>query len=257
MSRRCDGIMARGIFRLALYSGVAALVAVGSGCGPTKVKTETSPYAERYHIKSVAVLPFQTLETPQVVDDRANQLSVPTSAKRSNMTVAIPPDTQPTEQATSVVPPAAAEIVTRLVWDRLSDRPGLTLRSLQEGERAWKESTAEAKSDEPQHFARKIATQLGVDAVVLGKVLVYRERVGSKLGADPAVVGFELRLVGSDGVTLWVGNYYEKQRPMNEDLWGFIERKGAFVTAQELAAYGVEKVLKEFPYGGQGSTNRG
>ena len=37
----------------------------------------------------------------------------------------------------------------------------------------------------------------------------------------------------------------------------FIERKGAFVTAQELAAYGVEKVLKEFPYGGQGSTNRG
>jgi hypothetical protein len=225
-------------------------VAVGSGCGPTKVKTETSPYAERYHIKSVAVLPFKFLETPQVVDDRINQLSVPTSARRSNITVAIPPDTQQTEQATTVVPSSAAEIVTRLVWDRLSGRPGLTLRSLQEGERAWKESAAEPKSDEPQHLAPEIAKQLGVDAVMLGKVLVYRERVGSKLGADPAVVGFELRLVGSDGVTLWVGNYYEKQRPMNEDLWGFIERKGAFVTAQELAAYGVEKVLKEFPYGG-------
>ena len=253
MRRGCDGTRIPWTFRLALYAGVAGFVAVGSGCGPTKVKTETSPYAERYHIKSVAVLPFEVLETPQVVDDRINQLSVPTSARRSNMTVAMPLDTQPTEQATTVVPPAAAEIVTRLVWDRLSDRPGLTLRSLQEGERAWKESAAEPKrSDEPQHLVRKIATQLGVDAVMFGKVLVYRERVGSKLGADPAVVGFELRLVGSDGVTLWVRNYYEKQRPMNEDLWGFIERKGAFVTAQELAAYGVEKVLKEFPYGGQG-----
>lgn len=244
------GAMSTGIIRLLLCVGIAGLAAVGSGCGPTKVKTETSPYVERYHIKSVAVLPFQVLETPQVVDDRVNQLSVPTSARRSNITVAIPPDTQPTEQATATVPPSAAEIVTRLVWDRLSDRTGLTLRSLQEGERAWKQSGGESKADEPQHLASKIAQQLGVDAVMLGKVLVYRERVGSKLGADPAVVGFELRLVGSDGVTLWVGNYYEKQRPMNEDLWGFIERKGAFVTAQELAAYGVEKVLKEFPYGG-------
>lgn len=257
MSGECASRRVSWAFRLVLYAAVAGFVVVGSGCGPTKVKTETSPYAERYHIKSVAVLPFQTLETPQVVDDRANQLSVPSSARRSNITVAIPPDTQPTEQATTVVPPSASEIVTRLVWDRLSNRPGLTLRSLQEGERAWKESAAESQGDEPQHLAPKIATQLGVDAVMFGKVLVYRERVGSKLGADPAVVGFELRLVGSDGVTLWVGNYYEKQRPMNEDLWGFIERKGAFVTAQELAAYGVEKVLKEFPYGGQGSTNRG
>lgn len=253
MSRGYDGTIIPRAFRFALYAGVAGLVAVGGGCGPTKVKTETSPFAERYHIKSVAVLPFEFLETPQVVDDVGKQLSVPTSARRSNITVAMPMDTRPTEQATAVVPAAAAEIVTRLVWNRLSDRPGLTLRPLQEGERAWKESAAEPKrSDEPQHLAPKIAKQLDVDAVVLGKVLVYRERVGSKLGADPAVVGFELRLVGSDGVTLWVGNYYEKQRPMNEDLWGFIERKGAFVTAQELAAYGVEKVLKEFPYGGQG-----
>jgi hypothetical protein len=235
-----------------LCLGIAGLAVEGGGCGPTKVRTETSPYAERYHINSLAVLPFQILETPQVVDDRIDQLSVPTSAKKSNITVAIQPDTHPIEQATATVPPSAADTVTRLVWDRLSDRTRLTVRSLQESERAWKQSAGESKADEPQHIASKIAQQLGVDAVMLGKVLVYRERVGSKLGADPAVVGFELRLIGSDGATLWVANYYEKQRPMNEDLWGFIERKGAFVTAQELAAYGVEKVLKEFPYGGQG-----
>lgn len=250
MRRKFDGVIIPWTFRLALAVAVGGLVSIASGCGPTKVRAETSPHAERYDIKAVAILPFQTLDTPQVVDDRINELSVPTSARRSNITVGIPSDARPTKQATTVVPPSAGEIVTRLVWDRLSQRSGLTLRSLQEGERAWEESAAQPKDDQPQSLAPTIAKQLGVDAVVVGKVLVYRERVGSKLGADPAAVGFELRLVGSDGVTLWVGNYFEKQRPMNEDLWGFIERKGAFVTAKELATYGVDKVLKEFPFGG-------
>jgi hypothetical protein len=48
---------------------------------------------------------------------------------------------------------------------------------------------------------------------------------------------------------LWEGNYYEKQRPMTEDLMGFIQRHGVFVTAEELAIYGVEQMLIEFPFG--------
>ena len=48
---------------------------------------------------------------------------------------------------------------------------------------------------------------------------------------------------------MWEGNYYEKQRPMNEDVMGFIQRRGMFVTAEELAAYGVEHMLQEFPFG--------
>ena len=58
-------------------------------------------------------------------------------------------------------------------------------------------------------------------------MLVYQERVGSRLGADPpAAVGFEVKLVASDGMVLWEGNYYEKQRPMTEDFVGFIQRSG-------------------------------
>jgi hypothetical protein len=50
---------------------------------------------------------------------------------------------------------------------------------------------------------------------------------------------------------LWVGRYYERQRPMTEDLIGFLQR-WAFVTAGELTEYGVEEVLKEFPFGKEG-----
>jgi hypothetical protein len=63
-------------------------------------------------------------------------------------------------------------------------------------------------------------------------------------------VGFEMKLIAPDGAVIWEGNYYERQRPMSEDLWGFIQRYGAFVTAEELAAYGAEKLAQAFPFGG-------
>jgi hypothetical protein len=95
-----------------------------------------------------------------------------------------------------------------------------------------------------------VAKQLKVDASLIGEVLVYQERVGGRFGASPgATVGFEAKLVAADGQVLWVGNYYERQRPMNEDVMGFIQRHGVFVTAEELAAYGVEHLLLEFPFG--------
>ena len=62
-------------------------------------------------------------------------------------------------------------------------------------------------------------------------------------------MGFEAKVIAADGQVLWEGNYYERQRPMREDLMGFIQRRGVFVTAEELAAYGVEHMLNEFPFG--------
>ena len=103
----------------------------------------------------------------------------------------------------------------------------------------------------PEERARQVAQRLSADAALLGRVLVYRERVGSKLGADPAAVGFEVKLVAADGTILWVGNYYEKQRPMNEDFIGSVQRRFAFVTAEELAEYGAERVIRSFPFGGR------
>ncbi|MEO5865141.1 MAG: hypothetical protein ABIQ79_08915, partial [Nitrospiraceae bacterium] len=101
-----------------------------------------------------------------------------------------------------------------------------------------------------QSPAVAVAKQLKVDASLIGQVSVYQERVGGRFGANPpATVGFEAKVVAADGQVLWEGNYYEKQRPMIEDMMGFIHRWGMFVTAEELAAYGVEHMLLEFPFG--------
>lgn len=106
-----------------------------------------------------------------------------------------------------------------------------------------------AAKQTPEAMGAALAKQLKADAALIGQVLVYQERSGSRLGADPpATVGFEVKLVAGDGQLLWVGNYYERQRPMTEDFMGFIQR-WAFVTAEELAQYGTGEILDQFPFG--------
>ena len=165
------------------------------------------------------------------------------------MSIAVPPTTDQYARRTHRVPPAAGEKITELMWNMLKARGGLRVLSPKEGEAAAKELSGEDASETVQ--PQKIAQRLGADAALIGKVLVYQERVGSRLGADPpAVVGFEVKLVAPNGTLLGEGNYYEKQRPMTEDFVGFIQRYGMFVTAEELAAYGAAELAKAVPIGG-------
>jgi hypothetical protein len=147
------------------------------------------------------------------------------------------------------VPTGAGDIVTQLLWNRLRARQGVTVLSPSE---AVKTLAAPATSEPSagQSPAVAVAKQLKADASLIGQVSVYQERVGGRFGANPpATVGFEAKVVAADGQVLWEGNYYERQRPMTEDLMGFIQRHGVFVTAEELAIYGVEHMLLEFPFG--------
>ncbi|MFO0774410.1 MAG: hypothetical protein U0172_07080 [Nitrospiraceae bacterium] len=236
--------------------GIACVMMLAA-CGPTKVTTETSPYLGRYTVGTIAVVPFDVLHTPQINTERTAGLPAPKSAKASDISVGIPREVSHERSlGASRVPPQAGELVTRLVWDRLGARGGLKIVPLPAAVAASQElseTTAaqpEAARLPPEGAARavEIGKRLAADAVMTGRVTVYQEREGSRIGAESAAVGLEMKLVALDGRVLWTGNYFEKQRPMTEDLVGFFQRKGAFVTAAELAEYGVEKVLQQFPY---------
>jgi len=150
------------------------------------------------------------------------------------------------------VPGYAAEKITQLFWTRLRSREGLHVLPPGDAVKAAS-STGEAAAPTPEAGGAAIAKRLKADAALIGKVLVFQERVGSRMGANPpASVGFEVKVVAEDGQVLWIGNYYERQRPVTEDFMGFLARGIGFVTADELARYGVEEVLKEFPFGGGG-----
>jgi hypothetical protein len=225
------------------------LVLTFIGCSGSKVTTKVSDELARYQIRTIALVPFTILTTPQIRDIFDPTVSAPPGFRRSDMGMAVPPDTEQALRQTVTVPTGAGDIVTQLLWSRLRTREGVTVLSPTEAAKALASpATSQPSAGHPP--AVMVAKQLKADASLTGKVLVYQERVGGRLGASPpATVGFEARVVATDGQVLWEGNYYERQRPMIEDMMGFFQRWGMFVTAEELAAYGVEHMLLEFPFG--------
>ncbi len=229
----------------------ALTVVLAAGCSGWKVSTESSDQLPRYPVRSMALVPFSSITTPQVRDQGAPFLPAPQSIRQHNMSVAIPTDVEPPPGQATVVPAAAAERVTQLFWKRLQTRDGLHLVPLGDSARASAVDGV-ATRVRPEAAAAAVARTLKADAALMGYVSMYQERVGSRLGANPAAsVGFEVKVVAADGQVLWVGEYYERQRPLTEDVMGFIQRLGMFVTAEELAEYGVDELMKDFPFGGE------
>ncbi|MBX3301259.1 MAG: hypothetical protein KF693_03490 [Nitrospira sp.] len=235
-------------FRAILVVSAVVTASTAMGCSGSKVATKSAPELSRYQIRSIALLPFTSIATPQARAQDDHLVSVPQEVRRSDISLAIPSDAQPPPKKTMTVPGYAAKKVTELFWRRLQEWKGVHVLSPGESARVFLGSEV-SMDGTLEKAAAEAAKRLEVDAVLLGVVSAYQERVGGRLGANPpATVGFEAKMVTGDGQVLWVGRYYERQRPMNEDLIGFLQR-WTFVTADELAEYGVDEVLKEFPFG--------
>ena len=221
-----------------------------AGCAPAKATYQTSSELSKYRMATVAVFPFEVLHTPQYAPAAQGDFSFPAGARRSDIEFSQPPSGQPRDKnVTFVVPAQAGERVTDLVLAKLQERQGIRWVRPEESAAIARslEKTDRGLTREKQ--AWQVASRLGADAALIGRVNVYQERGGSKFGGAPAEVGFEVRLIGPDGLTLWTGNYYERQRPFVEDAWGSVQRGFVFVTADELADYGAEQIAQHFPLG--------
>lgn len=208
--------------RAAFGTSVLAVILTIAGCGGTTKEVATVPAIEQYRVVRIAVLPF-------------------TVAERS--------PGQDRGYATPPPAPGGAEKLTDLFFLKLNAREGISVVPpsyaaplLTGGQKASKLSI------------REIGQKLDVDAVLMGTVEVYKERQGSAIGLDraedAAEVGFLAKLVSTkDGTTLWTGEYYERQRPLTEDLSGFLERGARYLTVEKLADSAVDHVLKKFPLG--------
>jgi len=98
----------------------------------------------------------------------------------------------------------------------------------------------------------KLAKIFKADAVLMGYVTKYSEREGKEYGSmKPASVSFHLFLYsGKDGSLLWNGSYRETQQALSENLFNlglYIRRGFKWLSADELAQWGLKEVLKNFP----------
>jgi len=90
------------------------------------------------------------------------------------------------------------------------------------------------------------------DAVLVGFVYRFIERVGKAYGVEsPASVAFEMHLIRAvDGLTVWSAYYDETQKALGDNLFqlgAFLSRGGRWLTAEELAMWGLEKIFERFP----------
>lgn len=103
-----------------------------------------------------------------------------------------------------------------------------------------------------KNFVLNAGKKTNADAILIGYVTKYSERVGEKYGVSkPASVGFVMFLFSSkDGSVLWTGAYRETQSSLSENLLNiklFMKRGMKWLTADEIAKWGVSEILKNFP----------
>ena len=98
----------------------------------------------------------------------------------------------------------------------------------------------------------KTGQALNADVVLVGYVYQFRNRDGTDYSvALPASVAFHIDMIQvKEGQIVWSGYFNETQRSLSEDLFQlgtFIKRKGRWISAEDLAVYGLEQILKALP----------
>jgi hypothetical protein len=117
---------------------------------------------------------------------------------------------------------------------------------------AYRRISSASLKDPLRQVLREVGNELGAEGIVLGYLYRFRERKGESFSVEqPASVAFEIHLIRvEDGALVWRGAFDRTQGSLMEDLLqisSFFREKGRWVTAEELAAEGLQEVLKTFP----------
>ncbi len=97
---------------------------------------------------------------------------------------------------------------------------------------------------------KETGRSLSCDAVLFGYIFRWRERKGTEYAVEsPASVAFDLHLIGAEnGSIIWRGGFDKTQQSLTEnliDISTFLKAGGKWLTAQELAEIGLDRLLKE------------
>jgi len=193
--------------------------------GPGNFQSRHSTDLETRSIRRIAVLPPEQM----AVEERAK----------------LPHSSAPSSEGKGGEKEAGT-ILSNLLYSTISALPHWQIVS----DREVKEVLAKVPQARDSSRARKLGELVYADAVVSGRVLRFRERVGEEWGVkSPASVSFVLELWDvKRGDLIWSGRFDETQRPLNENLFAigeFTQRGGRWLTAEELTLEGVKKAVNQ------------
>lgn len=148
---------------------------------------------------------------------------------------------------------AAADLLARFVTEALRER-GIDAIAPNDLQIAFEGRGTVLPRQDPHALAAVAAREFGATSVVLGVVGRYRERSGEALGSTyPASVRFEWTLhAAPSGAPVWTASFDQTQPTLTADPLLARQYPGSgtrFLTAAELARWGVSRALDEMPPG--------
>ncbi|MCB2180883.1 MAG: hypothetical protein KQH63_02520 [Desulfobulbaceae bacterium] len=104
----------------------------------------------------------------------------------------------------------------------------------------------------PRDLAIALGKELRASHVMVGLLWRYKERAGSPLTAEsPASVAFSVFLVNvENGRLIWKSSFDKTQTSLSENILdapAFMKHGMKWLSAEELATFGANKTLKDFP----------
>jgi len=146
----------------------------------------------------------------------------------------------------------ADQILTRYVQEALENRLGEKVIPLEQTMEVYGRISKDEARDTPRTLARRLGETLGANLVITGTVWRFRDRVpGAVEGDSGASVSFNVYLIDvATGRRLWKAKFDETQRPLSENILGakrLLKRGAKWLSAKELAHYGVKEIFKKFP----------
>ena len=140
----------------------------------------------------------------------------------------------------------ASETFTRIIYSVMAAMPNWQIVSDNEVREISQSVSATGDSER----LRRIGEMVYADAVIVGHVRRYRERVGDEWGAkSPASVAFVLDLIDvRRGETVWSASFDETQKSFSENIFalGDVTQRGfRWLSADQLAQEGVKKAVTQ------------
>jgi hypothetical protein len=150
------------------------------------------------------------------------------------------------------VAPGAQNILTRELYGKMEALGTFRVIPLEKVEEARSRSVQMRLETNLVRSSVPLGRELNADFIMVAHLFRFQQRVGSSIGVEkPASVAFDLHLIRiRDGARVWDGGFDETQKALFDNLLragSFFKEGAKWVTAEELAAVGMDKVLKNFP----------
>lgn len=213
-----------------LMVGIAILLVGVAGCGTDTVVSPPAP--DLSAVRTLLVIPFQNLS--KIYGENVNARCPLTGEMFM----------------TGPVPDAAPTMLTEHLRSFFQTHTDDALVPPEEAWRIYADiiPTPDAPAPGLPVLARS-GREAGADIVVTGHLYRFSRRVGRTYAVQaPASVAFDVHLIQSEtGRLLWSGHFDETQQSLSENLLTvetFLERGGQWVTAEQMARAGLDRVLK-------------